>query len=61
MLNTLSGRMPSKPDVRSVGKALVLSFKHVCFSLATFLGPGMTVPCICYELRRRIRSNVRGK
>jgi hypothetical protein len=36
VLNSLGGRMPSGLNVRSVDRALVLSFTHVRFSLAIF-------------------------
>jgi hypothetical protein len=41
-----------EPDVRLVGRALVLDSTHVCFSLVVFLGfirHRITVTCIRYN------------
>jgi hypothetical protein len=37
VLNSLSERTPSGSNIRSEGRAPILSFTHVRFSLATFL------------------------
>jgi hypothetical protein len=45
--------MPSRLDIRLVGRASVLSFTRVCLGLAIFLGfvrLRIMIPCIRYNM-----------